>query len=239
MKEITAISNNFGAGVISFRTLQKDSIVIMTGEVSVNTAHPQYLSAQVLEITVPSLSIKKSAVAGLPMLASGQLPRQGTFAKTWVKDRNTICIEKISAFDSYGSFDLLFSTAYVPVGARPPFQTLTDGYMSIISEGDCVMSCSNEALSWTDDYLYIGASLRKFQGNPDGSPWSLPISSIPVYETKLAMLMPVTDSSKPGNPFYILTISGTRLHVNGFPYHEGFVMGGSGFAGFAIRNNEN
>lgn len=121
MKEITAISNNFGAGEISFRTLQKDSIVIMTGEVSVNTAHPQYLSAQVLEITVPSLSI--------------------------------------------------------------------------ISEGDCVMSCSNEALSWTDDYLYIGASLRKFQGNPDGSPWSLPISSIPVYETKLAMLMPVTDSS--------------------------------------------
>ena len=238
MVEITAKSNNFGAGTITFKTLQNENHIILTGEVHVDTSNPAYLAADVLEISVPSLSIKKSAIAGVPMLAAGELPRQGTYAKTWIKDRNTICVEKISVFDSYGSFDLYFAAAYVQIGARPPFTGLTAGYMSIISEGECVLSCLNDGLGWTDDYLYVGASFRQIVGHPDGSPWSIQICRKGVYTTKIALLMKSTDASKPGNPFYLLKLEGTRLYFENFPYYAGYSVPSCGLTAFAIRNGE-
>lgn len=238
MVEITAKSNNFGAGAITFKTLQNENHIILTGEVHVDTSNPAYLAADVLEISVPSLSIKKSAISAVPMLAAGELPRQGTYAKTWIKDRNTICVEKISVFDSYGSFDLYFAAAYVQIGARPPFTRLTAGYMSIISDGECVINCTNDGLGWTDEFMYVGAHFRQLQGHPDGSPWSIPLSGKGLYPVKVALVMQSTDASKPGNPFYILRLEGTRLHFENFPYYPNYTVPRCGLTAFAIRNGE-
>ena len=58
-----ALANNFGVAEIEFRSWQEKGLVILNGVVSIDTENESYKAAEVLEITVPDLSISRSAVA--------------------------------------------------------------------------------------------------------------------------------------------------------------------------------
>ena len=95
-----ATGNNFGADQIAFKSHQEENYIVLNAKFKYNPASPAYQAADVLEIYVPDLSIERSAIAGVFMRFVDRRDSYGyvwdnsggTVLKSWVKDKNTLCI---------------------------------------------------------------------------------------------------------------------------------------------------
>ena len=92
---IQSTGNNFGAGVIQFKDYQSEHEIVLNGSFEYNDTNEAYQNAKVLEVYLPNLSLSRSAVAGCFCAAMGPYAWMGTTAKCWIKNRNTLCIEKL------------------------------------------------------------------------------------------------------------------------------------------------
>lgn len=100
-------SNNFGAGTIQFKDVQENNYIVLNAKFTCNPQDEAYKAADVLEITIPTLTISRSTEAAVVVRYkerpkySGKIYAYdaGTFVKSWIKDANTLCIEKLSIFD--------------------------------------------------------------------------------------------------------------------------------------------
>lgn len=92
---IQSTGNNFGAGVITFKDYQSAHEIVLNGCFEYDDTNEAYQNAQVLEIYLPNLSLSRSAIAGCFCAAMGPYTWMGTTAKCWIKNRNTLCIEKL------------------------------------------------------------------------------------------------------------------------------------------------
>ena len=98
-----SISNNFGTGTIQFRDYQSDNYVVLNAKFTYDTTNAAYQAADVLEIKVPDLAIDRSVETGVIMrfvdrgTKSGYayISDGGTVLKSWVKDKNTLCIHAL------------------------------------------------------------------------------------------------------------------------------------------------
>lgn len=124
---ITSIANNFGCGPIQIKDYQDDMMVVLNAKFKVNVQCEEYKNCDVLEIKVPNLSINKSAEAGCYMGASQLMwpdkswattYNNATCIKTWIKDKNTICIEKFGCYDSLDEITIWLCSMYPVVGQR-------------------------------------------------------------------------------------------------------------------------
>jgi len=115
-----SISNNFGTGTIQFRDYQSDNYVVLNAKFTYDTTNAAYQAADVLEIKVPDLAIDRSVETGVIMrfvdrgTKSGYayISDGGTVLKSWIKDKNTICIEKLTAFDGYEEMIIYIQSLY-------------------------------------------------------------------------------------------------------------------------------
>ena len=116
--------NNFGAGVIAFKDVQESNYIVLNAKFTCSPQSAEYQAADVLEIYVPALSIARSTIAGVvarykergtsygyPYIYDG-----GTVLKSWVKDANTLCIEKLSCFDDKQELIIYIQTLYCMLG---------------------------------------------------------------------------------------------------------------------------
>lgn len=118
---IQAISNNFGVESIQFKDYQTPDYIILNARIEFNTSDPGYQAADHLEIKVPDLSLDRSAEGGVFLryideydsYSSHIVEDGGTVLRSWIKDKNTICIEKLDVFDEYEEQILYFQTMYV------------------------------------------------------------------------------------------------------------------------------
>ena len=98
-----SISNNFGAGIIQFKDVQESNYIVLNAKFTCSPQDNAYKTAEVLEITVPALTIGRSTEAGVIVSFTDRREYYGrienydacTVAKSWVKDANTLCIEKL------------------------------------------------------------------------------------------------------------------------------------------------
>ena len=112
--------NNFGAGSIQFKDYQADNYVVLNAKFSYDPTNAAYQAANVLEIYVPDLSIERSAIAGVIMRFRDVRDSYGytwdnsggTVLKSWVKDKNTLCIEKLTNFDEKGEITIYVLALY-------------------------------------------------------------------------------------------------------------------------------
>ncbi|MCR5535774.1 MAG: hypothetical protein K6F47_11510 [Bacteroidaceae bacterium] len=99
--------NNFGAGTIQFKDYQAENYVVLNAKITYDPSNANYRAVNVLEIYVPNLSIERSAVAGVFLtFVDREVMGEsiwnydgGTAVKSWIRDENTICIEKLTNFD--------------------------------------------------------------------------------------------------------------------------------------------
>lgn len=94
--------NNFGSGVIQFKDVRESNYIVLNAKFTCSPQSAEYQSAEVLEIYVPGLNINRSIEAGV--IARYKQRRSpsgydciwdgGTVLKSWLKDANTLCIEK-------------------------------------------------------------------------------------------------------------------------------------------------
>ena len=119
-----SIRNNFGAGVIQFKDVQESNYIVLNAKFTCDPSSPEYQAAEVLEITVPTLSIGRSTVAAViacykdrpDLYGRTYVYDAGTVLKSWVKDENTLCIEKLSVFDDQTELIIYIQTLYCMLG---------------------------------------------------------------------------------------------------------------------------
>ena len=112
--------NNFGADQIAFKSHQEENFVVLNAKFTYNPESPEYQAADVLEIYVPDLSIDRSAIAGVFLRFRDVRDSYGytwdnsggTVLKSWVKDKNTLCIEKLTNFDEKGEITIYVLALY-------------------------------------------------------------------------------------------------------------------------------
>ena len=115
-----SISNNFGAGQITFKDYQASNYVVLNTKFNFDPTNADYQACEQLEITVPELTIDRSAVGGVFIRFvedyhyswGGSVYDGGTVLKSWIKDKNTIVIEKQPWFDQNGPLIIYILTLY-------------------------------------------------------------------------------------------------------------------------------
>lgn len=120
---INSTGNNFGVEQIEFKAALDNNYIILNGKFSFDRDSEEYASADVLEIYVPDLPMKRSLETAVYMLFdTTYYGRNGTVVKSWIKNKNTICVEKLSVSDSFTNFEFMFYCAYLPKGQRDTFE---------------------------------------------------------------------------------------------------------------------
>lgn len=117
-----SISNNFGAPEITFRDFQTDRYVVLNARFSYDPTNEDYHAASELEIKVPGLSLPRSTDAGVFAVYKDErtyhwsdTPSRYHFAtvlRSRIRDRNTLCIEKLTDFDAYGPVTVYIYAMY-------------------------------------------------------------------------------------------------------------------------------
>lgn len=120
---ILSIGNNFGAGQISLDSFQNEKLVVLNGKFSFNNKSEAFVSASVLEIYVPELSIPKSGMSGAYIMFEAEGKFYGTTVKTWLKNNRTICVEKLDFWsEQTDDYTVYILSLYVPKGQRGVFE---------------------------------------------------------------------------------------------------------------------
>lgn len=170
---ITTLGNNFGTEEIIIKDFQSDRLIVLNSSFVIDTTCDAYRSADVLEIYVPDLTLDRSALTCCYMHSYYSRETQwgtseyapGTIVKTWIKNRNTICIEKLPIYDEIGQFTITMATLYVPKGKRLPIEksvktkvsltfrnisNSTSDILCIVEDGWCFFHC---VFSYRGDFL--------------------------------------------------------------------------------------
>lgn len=90
-----SISNNFGAGQITFKDYQAPNYVVLNAKVTFDPTNPAYQACQQLEITVPDLTIDRSTIGGVFVRFietqtyswGDAIYDGGTVLKSWIRTR--------------------------------------------------------------------------------------------------------------------------------------------------------
>lgn len=113
-----SIGSNFGAPEITFQDYQNEHEIVLNAVFTYNSTGDNYRNASVLEIYVHDLSLAKSAVAGVFFAAKVQENWIGSTLKCWIKDKNTICVEKPTPWDEYEEHKIWFCTMFCVRGVH-------------------------------------------------------------------------------------------------------------------------
>ena len=116
-----SISNNFGAGTIQFKDYQEENYVVLNAKFTYDTTSPEYQAVDVLEIKVPDLMIDRSADTGVlarfvdrqTYYGSNLNYDSGTVIRSWIKDKNTICLEKFAPLECMDEIIVYIQAMYV------------------------------------------------------------------------------------------------------------------------------
>ncbi len=119
---ITSISNNFGAGQIFIKDYQCEKYVVLNSKFTFDRNNADYQAADVLEINVPALSIPKSGISAAFIVAKIEDDDYyGTAVKTWIKNANTVCVEKLDKWENAIEYTVYILSMYVTKGQRKSF----------------------------------------------------------------------------------------------------------------------
>ncbi len=104
---ITATGNNFGAGTIQLKDYQSDKMIILNGRVPLDPSQADYEAASQLEIYVPDLMLPKSTTTAVFLHGLSWEKKYVTAVRSWIKNKNTIVLEKPPIFRNVCSSPVL------------------------------------------------------------------------------------------------------------------------------------
>lgn len=119
---LESTGNNFGAQLIELETYQSDKEIVINGSIVFERPNEEFNKAKVLEVYVPDLSIPASGISSCFLVGEIDNECFVTTLKTWIKDKNTICFEKLEPWgdQAYGNM-ISIASLYVPKGQRKQF----------------------------------------------------------------------------------------------------------------------
>lgn len=215
MMNMKALGNNFGVAEIELRSWQEKGMVILNGVVSIDTENESYKAAEVLEITVPDLSISRSAVTAV-FLRSSKADGASTIVKSWIKDVRTICVEKLPEFDEFGPLTMYFASAYVTLGQRIDCPQNTIIRPTIVNGGSGIQSASDTKAVVTEHWCYLYICFNKFAGAEYQDAFECTLEGLP---EDIDITFPVVTASAYsytfGTPTSVCRFNGKTLSCDG------------------------
>ncbi len=210
-----ALANNFGVAEIELRDWQEKGLVILNGVVHIDTEDEDYKAADVLEITVPDLSISRSATTAV-FLRSSKADGASTIVKSWIRDSRTVCVEKLPEFDEFGPLILYFASAYVTLGQRMDCPMNTVIRPTVVNGEAGKQSVSNAKAVVTEHWCYLYICFDKFAGENYQDAFACTLEGLP---EDIDITFPVVTASAYaytfGTPTSVCRLKGKTLSCDG------------------------
>lgn len=210
-----ALANNFGVAEIELRDWQEKGLVILNGVIEIDTDNEHYKAAEVLEITVPDLSVSRSAVTAV-FLRSSKADGASTVVKSWIKDSRTVCVEKLAEFDEFGPLTLYFASAYVTLGQRMDCPMNNVIRPTIVNGESGNQSVSNAKAVVTENWCYLYICFSNFAGNDYKDAFECTLEGLP---EDIDLTFPVVTASAYsytfGTPTSVCRLNGKTLSCEG------------------------
>ena len=160
--------NNFGGPQITFKDYQSEHEIVLNAVFDYDSTNEAYRKARQLEIYVPDLKFSKSAVAGCFFAATYEDGDIGTTVRTWIKNRNTIVIEKLTTWDNYTNHRIYICTMYGLRGFRNvQFEQLKPLGISL-QQSESIGYPSDQIYYETKDWVFLIFSLGEPNWNVKG-----------------------------------------------------------------------
>ena len=183
-----SVGNNFGAGPIKFREARESNFIVLNAEFKVDSRNADYAAAEVLEIYVPDLNIARSTETGVVMYFENFLDWYGTIynnssgvaVKSWIKDKNTICIEKLPYFDDKEEVTFFIQSMYCQLGQGSNTILVTKLPLSDASaEGWLEFSSGDSLIVVEDDWIFMHVKLDRCQPGHASQDWDALFENMP------------------------------------------------------------
>lgn len=117
------------------------------------------------------------------MLMFGTLngEKNGTAIKAWIQDKNTIAVEKVTAWDDNETITLVFSNSFVPRNVKGSIGVLKWNYLSLL---DKVGNISTYQSYWTftDDWVFMAITFSSIEQTDAETKVSFRIKDLPEVE---------------------------------------------------------
>ena len=155
--------NNFGAGSIRFKSYQAENHVVLNANFTALTSDAAYEAAEVLEIRVPSLSIDRSVDVAVFVGFRDRRQSYGnanfydacTLARSWIKDANTVCIEKLACMDGKGKLYFYIAALYPQLNQGSNAGKETKQVISVTGLPDCCKFSSTSFLLVKEHWVFL------------------------------------------------------------------------------------
>lgn len=233
--------NNFGAPEITFKDFQSEHEIVLNAVIDYDSTNQAYKNATQLEIYVPDLMFSKSAVAGCYFAATSADGPLGTTVKTWIKNRNTIVVEKLTAWDECINHRIYICTMYGLRGFRGiTFETLKP--LGINFQQSVTIGYPSDQIYYqTPNWVLLMFSLGDPESEAKGCTCFL--SSYRDIPEDIDTIMPYVsgmhDSSFPGINIHPVHIKEGQILIDGLPDQMSFGTGwNSMFYAFIVRELE-
>lgn len=182
-----SISNNFGAGQIQFRAYQAPNYVILSAKFTFDPTNEAYQACDQLEITVPDLTIDRSAVGGVFIRFietqhyswGDAIYDGGTVLKSWIKDKNTIVIEKQSWFDALGPLTIYILTLYQQLNQGANAIKGTKQRLTVTTEENYLRFTSDTFVVVYDHWVFMHLQFSSCTYAYRDLPWEATFEQIP------------------------------------------------------------
>lgn len=183
---ITSTGSNFGVTGIQIKDYQTDDMAILNAIFEVDPSNADYQACEVMEIYVPQLRLKRSLESTAFIAFEGPetsycefLTDSGcTVIKAWIKDANTICLEKLGIYDGKEKFKIYIQSLFVPSGKRVPFQKHTKTTFRFTSEQLSATWIVSDGVV-EDNWMFIQVQFSGYIYEHQREPWFATISNMP------------------------------------------------------------
>lgn len=202
---ITSTGSNFGVTGIQIKDYQTEDMAILEAVFEVEPSNADYQACDVMEIYVPSLRFKRSLEStGFIVYEGEQNPKypyesrnDGTVVNVWIKDENTICVEKLGIYDSKEAFKIFISSLFVPSGKRVAFQKHTKRTLSCTSEALYMPSGYSFAVI-EDDWMFLVIGFGEYNYSHRDEVWTVNIQGLPEGFTRDVLIIGGSEWNVPG-----------------------------------------
>ena len=113
---LTVNATNFGLAPsdIQIKEYRSANLLVLDGEFIVDTSAEEYSGIRPMQLSVADLPFSKSRPSTALVTVLSEGVKYATITKVWVKDKNTICIDKILPYKSAGSYKVKLNTMLIP-----------------------------------------------------------------------------------------------------------------------------
>lgn len=113
---LTVNATNFGLAPsdIQIKEYRSANLLVLDGEFIVDTSAEEYSGIRPMQLSVADLPFSKSSPSTALVTVLSEGVKYATITKVWVKDKNTICIDKILPYKSAGFYKVKLNTMLIP-----------------------------------------------------------------------------------------------------------------------------